>query len=203
MLHPDAFVNSKGEGVLTVNPSTKHFWDNDIFTYVNHIHGGLLDKNKTDTISYKSHILNKPGDTVLLNGGYMIFNGLDRKINDARYEPVDSDLVVCARFTVYDNKDKPIKDIAPIYILRNRRDVLHIEDTVGGMNLNVRFENLMVKSPTDVSTEVLVKQTDSDFIVLKALVFPFINVLWLGVIVMVLGFFISLGNLLSREISTR
>jgi cytochrome c-type biogenesis protein CcmF len=202
-LHPDAFVNSKGEGVLTVNPSTKHFWDHDIFTYVNHIHGGLLDKSKTDTISYKSNIVNKPGDTVLLNGGYMIFKGLDRNVSDTRYQPVDSDLVICARFTVYDNKDKPIKDIAPVYILRDRREILHIEDTVAGMNLNVRFENLNVKSPTSVSTEIMVKQTDSDFIVLKALVFPFINVLWLGVIIMVLGFFISLGNLLSREITAR
>ena len=200
-LHPDAFINTKGEGVLTVNPSTKHFWDHDIFTYVNHIHGGLLDKSKTDTISYKSHKVSKPGDTVILNSGYMVFKGLDRKITDSRYVPVDSDLIISARFTVFDNKDKPVKDIAPIYILRERREILHIEDTIPGMNLNVRFENLAVKSPTDVTTEIMVKQTDSDFIVLKALVFPYINVLWLGVIIMVFGFFISLGNLLSREIS--
>ena len=31
---------------------------------------------------------------------------------------------------------------------------------------------------------------------LKALVFPYINVLWLGIMVMVFGFFISLGDLL-------
>jgi cytochrome c-type biogenesis protein CcmF len=41
--------------------------------------------------------------------------------------------------------------------------------------------------------DLQIKQTNpmDDFIVLKALVFPYINVLWLGVIVMVLGFCIS------------
>ena len=200
-LHPDAFVNSKGEGVLTVNPSTKHYWDHDVFTFVNHIHGGLLDKAKTDTITYKSHTVEKPGDTIYLNAGFMIFNGLDRRANDPRYTPGDSDLTVSARLTVYDNKGKAVKEIAPLYVLKNRRDVQLIEDTVAGMFLNVRLNNLVVHSPTSVSTEIGVKQTDSDFIVLKALVFPYINVLWLGVIVMVFGFFISLGNLLGREVS--
>ncbi|MFI5195917.1 MAG: cytochrome c biogenesis protein CcsA [Chitinophagales bacterium] len=198
-LHPDAFINSKGEGVLTVNPSTKHYWNYDIFTYLNNIHGGLLDKNKTDTISYKSHIVHKPGDTVFLNSGYMVFNGLSREINDKRYVPVDSDLVVAAKFTVHDKLAKEVHEVAPIYILRNRRDVLHIEDTVSSMFLNVRFENLIVKSLDSVATEISVKQTDADFVVLKALVFPYINVLWLGIVVMVFGFFISLGNLLTKK----
>ncbi len=202
-LHPDAFVNTKGEGVLTVNPSTKHYWDHDVFTFINHIHGGQLDKGKSDTISYKSHMVEKPGDTIYLSSGFMIFNGLDRRATDHRYSAGDSDLTVSARLTVYDNKGKAVKDIAPLYVLKNRREVLHVEDTVAGMFLNVRFENLVVHSPTSVTTEIMVKQTDSDFIVLKALVFPFINVLWLGIIVMVFGFFISLGNLLSRATASK
>jgi cytochrome c-type biogenesis protein CcmF len=65
----------------------------------------------------------------------------------------------------------------------------------------VRFSNLLVKSQNSASAQIMIRQTDlgEDFIVLKALVFPYINVLWLGVIIMVLGFFISLGDLLSRK----
>ena len=33
-----------------------------------------------------------------------------------------------------------------------------------------------------------------DYIVMKALIFPYINVLWLGVVVMVIGFFLSFYN---------
>ena len=47
----------------------------------------------------------------------------------------------------------------------------------------------------------MTKQTDpkEKYIVLKALVFPYINVLWIGVMIMVLGFFISLGDQLTRK----
>ena len=196
-LYPDAFINTKGQGVLTVNPSTKHFWDHDIFTYIN---GGTLDKSKDDTTSFKSHILHEPGDTIHLNNGFIVFKGLSKDVSDRRYVPADSDLAVAANLLVYDSSSRQAKDIAPLYILRNRQYVINIEDTVTALDLKVRFENIIIKSADSVSTEIMVKQTDpkDDFIVLKALVFPYINLLWLGVMVMVLGFFISLGNLLSK-----
>ena len=199
-LYPDAFINSKGQGVLTVNPSTKHFWDHDIFTYIN---GGTLDKSKTDTIAYKSFIFHKTGDTAQLQNGYMVFKGLNKDVNDKRYIPQDSDLAISAKLMIYDSSTKKITEIDPLYILRNKQYVLNIEDTLLSMNLYARFQSIIVKSQDSVSSEIMIKQTDpkDDFIVLKALVFPFINVLWLGVIIMVLGFFISLGDLLSRQLS--
>jgi cytochrome c-type biogenesis protein CcmF len=49
------------------------------------------------------------------------------------------------------------------------------------------------------TADLMVKQTDpkDDYIVLKALVFPYINVLWLGVVIMVIGFLISIIKLLT------
>jgi cytochrome c-type biogenesis protein CcmF len=197
-LYPDAFINTKGQGVLTVNPSTKHYWDHDIFTYIN---GGTLDKSKTDTTPYKAHVLYMPGDTIHLNNGFMVFKGLSKDIADKRYVPVDSDLAVAAKLLVYDSSSRQTKMIAPLYILRNKQYVVNVEDTVTSLDLNVRFDNIIVKSQDSVSTVLAVRQTDPkyDFIVLKALVFPYINVLWLGVIVMVFGFFISLGRLLTKK----
>ncbi len=200
VLYPDAFINSKGQGVLTVNPSTKHFWNYDIFTYIN---GFTPDKGRIDTMSYQSHIFHNPGDTAHLQNGYMVFMGLNREINDKRYIPKDSDLAISAKLMVYDSSTRKSTELNPLYILRDKQYVVNVEDTLPNMNLYARFESIVVKSQDSVSTEIMIKQTDpkDDFIVLKALVFPFINVLWLGVIVMVLGFFISLGNLLGRQLS--
>ncbi len=199
MLYPDAFINSKGQGVLTVNPSTKHFWDHDIFTYIN---GGTLDKSRLDTIPYKSYVFHKAGDTAQIQDGYVVFMGLNKDVTDKRYVRQDSDIAISARLMVYDSITRKSTEVDPIYVLRNRQFVVNIEDTLQNMNLYARFENLVVKSMDSVSTEIMIKHPDpkDDFIVLKALVFPFINVLWLGVIIMVLGFFISLGDLLSRQL---
>ena len=55
--------------------------------------------------------------------------------------------------------------------------------------------------PEENSIELMLKQTDpkDDYIVLKALVFPFINVLWLGIIVMVAGFVLSMWNRITKK----
>jgi len=196
-LYPDAFINTKGEGVLTVNPSTKHYLTHDIFTYIN---GGTLDKSKSDTSTYLSHIVNNIGDTIFLKNGFMVYKGLSREVNDKRYVPNDSDLAVSAKLMVFDSIAGPMREINPIYILRNKQYISYVEDTIKQMNLYTRLENIYVKSADSVSFEMKIRQTDpkDDFIVLKALVFPYINVLWLGVIIMVFGFFISLGDLLAK-----
>jgi cytochrome c-type biogenesis protein CcmF len=195
MLYPDAFINPKGQEGLSANPSTKHYWDHDVFTYIN----GATDKTKSDTSTYRDHIVSKQGDTIYLNNGFMIFNGFSKEINDKRYTPADSDLAVKANLSVYD-ANGPVRQLNPLYILRDKKYVSFLEDTLQAMGLDVRFANLNVKSQDSVSADIMVKQTDpkDDFIVLKALVFPYINVLWLGVLIMVLGFFISLGDLLNR-----
>ena len=196
MLYPDAFINPKGQEGMSANPSTKHYWDKDIFTFIN----GATDKSKTDTSTYKSRIVSKVGDTIFVNNGYMVYNGLSRDIADKRYQPMDGDLAVKAKLTVY-NLEGKVQDLNPIYILRDKQYLTYMEDTVESMALYARFANLIIRSQDSTSVEILVRQTDpkDDYIVLKALLFPYINVLWLGVLIMVLGFFISLGRLLTKK----
>ncbi len=196
MLYPDAFINPKGMEGLSANPSTKHYWNRDIFTFIN----SASDKSRSDTSSYQSHLVSNPGDTIFVNTGYLVYNGLSKDVADKRYEPVKGDLAVKAKFTAY-NIDGPVKELNPIYILRDMKYITYLEDTVESMGLYTRFANLIIKNNDSTSVQLLVRQTDpkDDFIVLKALLFPYINVLWLGIVIMVFGFFISLGNLLIRK----
>ncbi len=189
MLYPDAFINPKGQQGLSANPSTKHYWNQDIFTYIN----SATDKTKSDTAGYRKYNVAKTGDTVFLSTGYMVFGGFTNQISDPRYEAKEGDLAVKAQLAVYDAAGHKT-DIAPIYVLRDRQYIMQIDDTVQSMGLYTRFAALQVHSKDSASLEIQVKQTNpmDDFIVLKALVFPYINVLWLGVIVMVLGFCISM-----------
>ena len=197
MLYPDAFINPKGnESGLSANPDTKHYLTRDIYTFIS----SATDKSKSDTSMYRSHFVRLPGDTIYLNSGYMIFNGFSREVSDKRYAPEANDIAVSAKLTVHDIYGGE-HQISPIYVVRNKESVYHMEDTIPSMDLYARLENIIVKSQDSVTAEIMVKQTDpmDDFIVLKALVFPYINVLWAGVIIMVLGFFISLGKLLRQK----
>ncbi len=197
MLYPDAFINPKGnESGLSANPDTKHYLTEDIYTFIS----SATDKGKSDTSTYRSHIAQKPGDTIYLNEGFMIFNGFSKDVQDKRYQPSDGDIAVTAKLTVYD-KFGAAHELAPIYIVKNKEYVSYIEDTVRDMDLYTRLGNIIVKSQDSAYAEIMVRQTNplDDFIVLKALVFPYINTLWAGVIIMVFGFFVSLGKLLARR----
>ncbi|MCD6010893.1 MAG: cytochrome c assembly protein [Flavipsychrobacter sp.] len=204
MLYPDAFINPKGQQGLSANPSTKHYWNRDLFTFIN----AATDRSKTDTSTYRSHIVGKPGDTIWLNNGYMVFNGTNKNdLKNKRYVPAAGDEHLEFSLKVYDLNNE-VKEINPVYIIKDRSYVSYVEDTLHELGLFARA-NLLIKhndaGKDTVLTEILVRQTDpkDDFIVLKALVFPYINVLWLGIIVMVFGFFISLGDVLSRKVSAR
>jgi cytochrome c-type biogenesis protein CcmF len=196
ILYPDAFINPKGQQGLSANPSTRHYWDHDVFTYIN----SVSNKSQTDTSTYRSHLVKNPGDTIYLDRGYMVYSGLTREVNDARYVPEADDLPVKAMLKVY-NLDGLVKELDPIFILREKKYTTYMEDTLQSMGVYVRFASLNVKSKDSVTVDIMVRQTDpkDDFIVLKALVFPYINVLWLGIIVMVFGFFISLGDVVTRK----
>lgn len=195
-LYPDAFINPKGQQGLSSNPSTKHYWNRDIFTYVN----GTSNKSVSDTSTYQSHMLTNEGDTIFLFRGYLVYGGLSRDISDSRYVPVEGDIAVKAKLTYFD-LNGPVQALNPLYILRDKKYLVFMEDSVKSAGIYARFNNLIVKTQDTATAEIMVRQTapEDDYIVLKALVFPYINVLWLGIIIMVLGFFISLGDLISRN----
>ena len=197
-LYPDAFINPKGQQGLSASPSTQHYWDRDIFTFINAVKTNSPDEKS----EYKSTIVNKPGDTIFTGSGFMVFNGFSKNIDSTRYAAGDSDLGVTAALAAYDAGENFIKNIRPIYILKNRSYIDYLDDSVQALGMSVRF-NLILKTEGDAKAEILVKKYEDEnaYVVLKAIVFPYINVLWLGVVVMVFGFFISIAARLRLKVA--
>ncbi|MCB9065180.1 MAG: cytochrome c biogenesis protein CcsA [Chitinophagales bacterium] len=192
-LHPNAFVNPKGQqGGMSANPDSKHYVSRDIFTYVTSV---IDPAKKTDTGAYKKHVV-KIGDTFFVNRGYVVFDAFDTRLDDPRYEAKDGDIAVAARLTLRDLDGNENK-LAPIYYIREGMENT-VEDTVADRKLYVRLSKIV---PDENAAELMVKQAgdDADYIVMKALLFPYINVLWLGIIVMVIGFFIAMVNRITKK----
>jgi cytochrome c-type biogenesis protein CcmF len=191
-LWPDAFVNPKGQKGLSANPASKHYLTKDVFTYVTSV---IDPTQKTDTTTYKSHIV-QAGDTIFLNTGYLVFKGFDTQVDNSAYTAVANDIAVMARLPLYDLKGE-IKELKPVYYIRDGYES-QIEDTAKEQLLYTRLSRVI---PDKNAAEIMVKESDpkDDYIVLKAMVFPFINVLWLGIVVMVLGFLIAMWNRITKK----
>lgn len=190
-LYPDAFVNPKGnEGGMSANPDSKHYLTKDVFTYVT----SVIDPSKRpDSTTYKKHTV-KRGDTVFVNRGYMIFEGFNTSVNNKHYTPQAGDIAVSANLTLRDLLGDSMT-VSPVYFIRDNFEQ-YIEDTLAERRTYVRLSKIL---PDQDAAELMIRQPEEDYIVMKALLFPYINVLWLGIIVMVCGFFISMANRITKK----
>ena len=188
VLYPNAFLNPNGqEGSLSANPDSKHYLTRDVFTYVT---SAVDPSKKEDTSLYKKHIV-KRGDTVFLNRGFLIFSGFNTNVNNSSYTAKEGDIAVEAVLSINDLQGNA-DTLKPLYYIREGF-VQTIEDTLEARKLFIRLAKVL---PETDAAELRIKQSgdDNDYIVMKAMIFPYINVLWLGIIIMVLGFLLAMYN---------
>lgn len=183
VLEPNAQINPK-MGLIS-SPDTRHYWTHDVFTYVT----STVDKSKRgDTTAFTSKQV-KPGDSIFFSRGFMVFRGFSTDTLAPAYTAQSGDIAVAAQLDVYDLHGTALK-ARPTYIVRQQQEQFCL-DTVDQFNLYTRLSKII---PADNAALIEYKQPNAmeDYIIMKAMVFPYINLLWLGTIIMILGFFISL-----------
>lgn len=188
ILLPNAQINPKMG--LVASPDTRHYLTHDVFTYIT----STIDKSKvTDTASYESKTV-KSGDSLFFANGFMIFRGFETKVHNKNYLAQTGDIAVSATMDVFSLEGNTYK-AAPTYYIRNQSEHF-VEDTVSKFNLFIRLTQIL---PNENAARIEFKQPNSmnDYVIMKAILFPYINVLWIGTIIMILGFGISLYKRIS------
>jgi cytochrome c-type biogenesis protein CcmF len=183
-LHPNAFVNYKGNEGMMANPDSRHYWDHDVFTYISALPNP--DKNK-DTASFKPHTV-ETGDTVSYLNGYMVLDRVVSNPSDDKYRFNSTDTALMADITVF-SKQGPKYHLRPVFYIRNNAPE-YIMDTAVSQNLVIAFTEIS----SDKKIVLQVKESDAvmKYVTLKAYKFPFINVLWLGIIITAIGVLMSM-----------
>ncbi len=183
VLAPNAQINPK-MGLIS-SPDTKHYLTHDVFTYIT----STVDKSQMrDTVSYTSKKM-KIGDSAFFASGFMIFEGFKTDVKSKNYNPQTGDIAVGAKLKVYNLEGVAIP-ASPLYIIRNSQEEM-IEDTLSAYNLYTRLTKIL---PNENAAMIEYKQPSAmnDYVIMKAILFPYINVLWLGTVIMIFGIFLSL-----------
>lgn len=183
VLKPDVIKNTKGAEGYSNNPDSKHYWNRDIFSYVNA--SDKLMKGE-DTATFRTYNA-KIGDTLYFMEGYMRLDSVIVNPTNAKKQFTSKDTAIQANFSVY-TQDR-VLNLKPIYYLENGNAKM-INDTLFSQGLAMGI----TKIADDQTLEVSVKESSRmiPFIALKIIKFPYINVLWLGVLVMMIGFGMSM-----------
>jgi cytochrome c-type biogenesis protein CcmF len=183
-LTPDAYRMKDNN--LTSNPGTKHYLTHDIFTYISTI---SIPNPDSDTATFKNHEM-KIGDSVFYSKGYFVLNGIEKNPQNERFNFSPSDTALVADLTVYSNDGTKYTAYPALTI--QHRQLSFINDTIAAQNLYLNFSGIADGNKFKINS----KETDklTDFITLKAYYFPYINLVWLGLVVMSVGFVVSLVN---------
>jgi cytochrome c-type biogenesis protein CcmF len=181
-LSPDAYRMKDNN--LTSNPGTKHYLTHDIFTYISTI---SVPNAAKDTTTFKPHELSI-GDSVFYSKGYYVLNDILKNPDNDRFHFAPTDTALVADITVY-GQDGTRHKAYPALTIQNQQ-INFIDDTVFSQNLYLDFAGIASNKKFKINS----KETDklTDFITLKAYYFPYINLVWLGLVIMSTGFIVSL-----------
>jgi cytochrome c-type biogenesis protein CcmF len=186
-LYPDVIENNKGGEGLTPNPDSKHYFNRDIFTYVTFLSDP--EKKKSDTTSFKNQTV-IIGDTTFYSNGMWVVNKLEFNPADEKFHSQPGDTLLAADITVISKDGRLYKSRPAFRLKENQLEML--PDTV--MSQSLVFALLKPGDPVKKEVEIGIKESSAilDFITLKVYEFPAINVLWLGIVVTVIGIFMSM-----------
>ncbi|MEZ4929957.1 MAG: cytochrome c-type biogenesis CcmF C-terminal domain-containing protein [Chitinophagales bacterium] len=180
-LHPDAQINA-GMGLVS-NPDTKRFLTHDIFTHVT----SIPEKPKDPTAEVtEMHI----GDTVFTSKHYVILEKFISNPVGGSLTFNDTLMGLGALLSV-NGFDGFSKELMPLYAININNSTV-INPILTDYKTNLEFQ-LLKFNPQTESVELAYKDKEGseDFIIMKAIVFPYINVLWIGGIIMLLGALMS------------
>ncbi|HVE62016.1 MAG TPA: hypothetical protein VNA26_09360, partial [Chitinophagaceae bacterium] len=182
-LLPNAFVNYKGNEGLMANPDAKHYLGHDVFTYIT----SLPDPTKSkDTSSFKTESITV-GDTLFYSKGFAVLEKINSRNNipGLGFSPNDSASVATLKVFA---KTESIYTLETLLINKGGVDMPH-PDTLAAENLVIQLQKIKGDK-----AEFGIKESDAvmQYVTLKAYKFPFINLLWLGTIIMVTGIVMSM-----------
>ena len=181
---PNAFLMKGEEGTqLSSNPGSRHYLSNDVFVYIT---SWLNPDNVKDTASFNFKAVNA-GDTIYYSNGFVV---VDRVLAANKYDNKELPLVDSAwlsELTVYSKEGRKFP-ATPAYFIK--------DGGASGKTDTIMEQNLVLtlnKQPSG-KVELGIKESNAvmRYITLKAYRFPWINLLWLGTVIMVIGFMISM-----------
>lgn len=180
-LFPHAQVNPNMG--LVSNPSTKHYFSKDVFTHVTSIpeKPGEIERIRVE-LGVK--------DTFFTSRHFVI---LEKILPNPMLEKVqygDTLVGLGAELTIkgFDNAETTKLPVMLVNLNTGKIESITAEDKRAALTFDIlKFD------PT--TEKMVIEYTDmngnEDFIIMKAIIFPHINIMWIGAIVLLFGFFMS------------
>ncbi len=155
-----------------------------------------------DKLDYKEFEI-KQGGSFAVNDVNVSLMGFDKEPSHPRYTPSESDIAIAAQLTVSKPGFSNVLS-TPLYIIRDNKQ-FSIKDYIPELGVHLRFNK--IDPATEVMTFAIAEEARnlssvklrvadnvprSDLIVIESIVFPAMNLVWLGTCMSLLGLLLSM-----------
>lgn len=166
-------------------PDTRHFLHKDIYTHVTYADlEQVEEKDKNEYLEPKEHKI-QIGDTIFASNSILVLKEITSLIDREKYNLNETDIAVQANITLYDILNNTYS-AQPIFAVKNNF-VTPIPVELEELGLKISFDKVDPETG-DLHFSISEKRgIRSEFIIMKAIVFPFINILWTGCILLIIG----------------
>ncbi|MEO7523742.1 MAG: hypothetical protein ABIT58_06580, partial [Ferruginibacter sp.] len=181
-VEPDVYMMKDNN--MSSNPDTKSYLTKDIFTYVSY---ALSDEKNVDTTQFKITEMEE-GDTAFYSKGFIILNRVVKNPVNEKYNFKPTDVALMADLKVVSNDSMHYHAMPLIQV--DELGMVQVDDTVYAQNLFVKFVGISDGKKMKLG----IKESDKpiDYVTVKSYIFPFINLVWTGLIIMAVGIIMSM-----------
>jgi cytochrome c-type biogenesis protein CcmF len=195
-LYPNAQQNAKMQQIVA-SPDTKHYLFHDVYTHVSSVplkeeeHHDDHEGHSDDEM-YQTPVVHEVsvGDTVRFRQGVILVKSINKNATIKDIPLGKGDVAIGMILEVQANNKTT--EVEPIFLIKGNTKV-DFGKKVDDAGLKLRFTNVIPdKDKLELTVYEKPKTDKKDWIVLKAIVFPYINLLWGGTIIMIIGFLLSI-----------
>ena len=184
-LFPRAQINPEMGGLLA-SPDIYRSVTADLYTHVS----SVMDPSEEEEWSKLEEIKVKQSQEFFANDYVGVLESVDRIYNVFGIELTDQDVAVKAKVRLQGEKGDYFAE--PVFLIRDKM-VGRIPDDISDLGIRITLMNI---HPETSEFSLGLNTRQKDWVVIKAMEKPYINVLWIGTLILMVGF----GMAMSRRI---
>jgi cytochrome c-type biogenesis protein CcmF len=201
-LYPRGQVNPQMGGLLA-SPDIFKEWDKDLYTHVS----SIPDPTKERQFSPDEEKVATIGDTLILNDYIVIFESTkpiapQELKQEMRLLGQEGDFMGVQATLKVLGKDNRTNYLKPIFFVKDKQEAGTLHDFSPEFGLKIALKKITPQAPNANGKDMTryhftINTTQKDYIIMKAVEKPFINLLWIGTIIVIIGF--MMGVFRNRE----
>lgn len=193
-LYPDIMRMNKGQEQPSPNPDARHYWNKDIFVYIT----SWIEGNKTDTAGFTPRSV-KVGDTLFYSNGLMVLNKVNLNPEESKKLVQPGETAMMLDISVISKEGARYHASPGIAFQPDTKTMRSLPDTVLAQSLVLQFNRVLDEKEGKLELGVKESKEMSTLLTAKVYEFPFILVLWIGVLVMAFGFVLSMWQRIRHD----